>query len=220
MRIVQIEMPAPDPAATVAFYREVLGLPVAADGAVLAGTSRIAPYPGAASARAWHIAFNIPRNRLDAAASWLAARVPLLTDAHGVTRFTFGGAWRSESVYFDGPDGAVLELIARQGIEVEGQGAFGPGELLSVSEIGLPARDVAATTAACAEAFGLAPFSPPTPVFAPLGDDEGLLILSDAQRRWFPDQTRLPRGDGLRVVLADVRTGVLEDAAGWRVVGG
>lgn len=219
MRIVRIEMPAADPAATVAFYREVLGLPLAADGAVLAGASRIVAYPGAAGTRAWHIAFNIPRNRLAEAVAWLSARVPLLADAHGTTRFGFGGAWRSESVYFDGPDGAVLELIARQGIEVEGRGAFGPGELLSVSEIGLPVHDVAAATAACAEAFGLAPFSPPTPVFAPLGDDQGLLILSDAGRRWFPDHTRLPRGDGLRVTLAGVRTGVLEDAAGWRVVG-
>lgn len=217
MRTVQIEMPAPVPTATVAFYRDVLGLPLADDGAVRVGASRLVVRPGAASARAWHLAFNIPRNRLEAAAAWLAARVPLLADAHGATRFTFGNAWRSESVYFDGPDGAVLELIARQRVAADGYGAFGPEALLSISEIGLPCADVAATAAACTAVFGLGPLSPPSPVFAPMGDDAGLLILGDAQRRWFPDQTRLPRGDGLRVHVRDVRPGVLADASGWQV---
>jgi hypothetical protein len=63
------------------------------------------------------------------------------------------------------------------------------------------------------------PLSTPTPYFAPMGDDEGLLIVVDATRRWFPEQRWLPNAQGLQVRLSGVHAGaVLEDAAlGWRV---
>ncbi|HEX8538885.1 MAG TPA: hypothetical protein VF664_15550, partial [Cystobacter sp.] len=57
----------------------------------------------------------------------------------------------------------------------------------------------------------------PTPHFAALGDDEGLLIVVDASRRWFPEQRVLPNARGLRLRLADVgAAATLEDAThGW-----
>lgn len=67
--------------------------------------------------------------------------------------------------------------------------------------------------------FGLQPISPPSPQFAPMGDDEGLLIVVAADRRWFPEQKDLPNAQGLQLQVGDVGgAGVVEDASlGWRV---
>jgi hypothetical protein len=40
--------------------------------------------------------------------------------------------------------------------------------------------------------FGLQPISPPSAQFAPMGDDEGLLIVVAADRRWFPSRRTCP----------------------------
>ncbi len=75
-----------------------------------------------------------------------------------------------------------------------------------------------AVAAAAQHRLGVPPFAPVSDVFAPLGDHEGLLIVVDAQRRWFPEQ-RLPFAQGVRAVVAGVRGGQrLRDPAGWEVV--
>lgn len=220
MRITQLSLPASDPAASVAFYRDVLQLPVAAT-QVRIGWSLLDLLPADAEVGSVHLAFNIPSARFDAACAWLSRRVPLLRDPLGESRFALDAAWQSQSVYFAGPDDAVLELIARKPLPAHAiaDGAFSAAELLCISEIGLPSAQVLAVAAAAQEQMDVTPFMPVTDVFAPLGDHQGLLILVDAQRRWFPEQRQLPFAQGVRVVVEGVRGGqVLRDAAGWEVV--
>ncbi|WP_369977505.1 VOC family protein [Xanthomonas bundabergensis] len=219
MRITHLDLPCRDPAASVAFYRDVLQLPVTGT-QVRIGWSRI-DLLAAADVGSVHLAFNLPHPRFAAARAWLSRRVPLLRDPLGESRFTLGAAWQSQSAYFAGPDGAVLELIARRPLPVHAvaAGAFSAAELLCVSEVGLPSAQVSAVAAAAQERMGLRPFMPVSDVFAPLGDHEGLLIVVDAQRRWFPEQRQLPFAQGVRVVVEGVHGGqVLRDAAGWEVV--
>jgi catechol-2,3-dioxygenase len=220
MRITQLNLPASDPAASAAFYRDVLHLPVAAT-QVRIGWSLLDLVPASAAVGSVHLAFNIPPARFDAACAWLSRRVPLLRDPLGESRFSLGAAWQSQSVYFAGPDGAVLELIARKPLPAHAvaDGEFSAAELLCISEVGLPSAQVAAVAAAAQERMGLPPFMPVSDVFAPLGDHEGLLILVDAQRRWFPEQRQLPFARGVRVLVEGARGGqVLSDVAGWEVV--
>lgn len=220
MRITHLRLPSSDPAASAAFYRDVLQVPV--DGThVQIGWSRLDLVAADVPVGSAHLAFNIPPTRFAAACDWLAQRVPLLRDPLGESRFSLGAAWQSQSVYFAGPDGAVLELIARQplALEAAADGAFSGAELLCISEIGLPSTQVAAVAATAQARMAVPAFMPPSEVFAPLGDHEGLLILVDAQRRWFPEQRQLPFADGVRAVVDGVRGGqVLDDAAGWNVV--
>ncbi len=61
-----------------------------------------------------HMAFNVSPSRFQAAAQWIGTRATLLSDPQGWEHFALDGAWQSHSVYFAGPDGAVLELIARR----------------------------------------------------------------------------------------------------------
>ncbi|MDQ1090954.1 catechol 2,3-dioxygenase-like lactoylglutathione lyase family enzyme [Xanthomonas sacchari] len=218
MRITHVHLPCTDPAAGLAFYGEVLQLPVASE-QVRIGWSVLQLTRGSDVGSA-HLAFNVLPARFEAACDWLSQRAAFLSDAQGTTRFALGGAWQSQSVYFAGPDGAVLELIARAPLPAQPapQGAFSAREVLCISEVGLPSAQVSAVVAAAQRDFGLRPLQPPSAEFAALGDHTGLLIAVDAQRRWFPQQRQLPFARGVRVVVDGVRPGqVLGDAAGWEV---
>ncbi|KOR41647.1 hypothetical protein ADT25_17220 [Xanthomonas oryzae] len=149
-------------------------------------------------------------SRFQAAAQWIGARASLLSDAQGRQHVTLDGVWQSRSVYFAGPDRAVLELIARAALQdaATGCGQFRGDELLCLSEIGLPSNHVEVVTRSVARHFGLLPFAPPLEGFAALGDDHGLLIVVDRRRPWFPQKRQLPWADGLR----------LRDAQGWELL--
>ncbi|MGH8036130.1 MAG: VOC family protein [Stenotrophomonas sp.] len=219
MRIHTIQLPVSDVAQVSGYFAEVLQLPLQ-DDVVLIGWTALQLRPaGSDPVGGVHLAFNVPADRFNAATEWLLERTPLQRNAAGEAHFMFGGRWDSESIYFDGPDGLILELIGRRRLPASGRvGAFNGSELTCVSEVGLPTADVAALGARAEAAFGLGYLSPPVPHFAAVGDDEGLLIVVDATRRWFPEQKVLPNARGIVVTLGDVRAGELDDPEqGWRV---
>lgn len=219
MRINVVELPVSNVAAVAAWFGEVMQLPVRGDAVQIGWTMLKLRDAGTDPVGGVHLAFNVPADRFKAATRWLLARSPLQCNAAGEAHFTFGGRWDSESIYYDGPDALILELIARRRLPASGRtGQFHGSELTCISEVGLPVADVAALHARADTAFGLQPLSPPTPHFAALGGDEGLLIVVDATRCWFPEQKVLPNARGIVVTLGDVHTGQLEDSEqGWRV---
>lgn len=80
----------------------------------------------------------------------------------------------------------LLEFIAREadeGISVSGAAVPRP---LSISEVGIGVPDVADAVAALAEQLGLPTFPPQGTHFAPVGGHDGLVILVDEERIWFP----------------------------------
>ena len=220
MRIQTLHLPVSDVAAVQAYFREVLQLPVD-DTGIRLGWSTLRPYPaGELPVGGVHLAFNVPANRFAAATEWLKARATLQRDPKGHEHFSFEGRWDSESIYFSGPDGLILELIGRRRLPASDTlGPFHGSEITCISEAGLPAARVGQVQAQALDAFGLQPLSAPTPHFAPLGDDEGLLIVVDATRRWFPEQKDLPNARGIEVVLGNVTPGArIEDTGlGWTV---
>jgi len=202
MRIVGVELTVPDPAATTRWYGEVLGLPVHG-ASVEIGRSTLRVVAGPPDAGHHHLAFSIPADAARDALRWLRGRVDLIPA--GDAEIVVGPpSWDSESVYFRGPDGAILELIARHrlpdpaGIPV---GGFGTGSLLSVSEVGVPVPDVRAAVAELGRTVGTEPFGPPGTAFAPVGDDTGLLILVAGHRAWFPTADEFPASGPLAVTV-------------------
>lgn len=220
MRILELTLPVSDVPTVAAYFRDVLQLPVDHD-RVRIGWSRLHLVPAAdMPVGGVHLAFNVPDNRFAAAEAWLRERAPLQQGSDGTTWFALESSWQSQSVYFTGPDELVLELIGRKRLPASAQdGAFHGSELICLSEVGLPSTDVAATQAAVEACFGLQPLSAASPQFAPMGDDEGLLILVDAARRWFPEGRLLPAAAGLSLRLGDVAAGAVLDAPvqGWHV---
>ncbi len=220
MRINVLQLPVSNVAAVAAWFAEVMQLPVQDSTVQIGWTTLQLRQAGSDPVGGVHLAFNVPADRFEAATEWLLARSPLQCNPAGQAHFTFGGRWESESIYYEGPDGLILELIGRRRLPASGRtGAFHGTELTCVSEVGLPVADVSALGAQAGAALGLQPLSPPTPHFAALGDDEGLLIVVDATRCWFPEQKVLPNARGIVVTVGDVMQGRLDDVdQGWKVI--
>ncbi|MGN7222032.1 VOC family protein [Curtobacterium flaccumfaciens] len=146
---------------------------------------------------ALHLAITIPTGTFDAAKAWIAGLTTVLgTDDQD--EFEGPPNWNSRSVYFEGPDQQLLELIERRDLESgarrvgdgTGTGTFVP--FVSVSEVGVPVPDVLGAASALRRA-GLEPYAnPPGDSFAAVGDVDGLVILVSPDRRWFPTGDRSP----------------------------
>jgi catechol-2,3-dioxygenase len=119
---------------------------------------------------------------------------------------SWGGA---HGVYFRDPEENVVELIARPDSRPE----------LTIAEVGLPVEDVAAAVDALERELGLQPYDDWDESFAPLGDDDGLLIVVRVGRGWFP--VGVPSGTApIEVTVTGARTGAVElPGSGHRVIG-
>ncbi|MCU1142164.1 VOC family protein [Stenotrophomonas maltophilia] len=220
MRLLHLTLPVSDVGAVASYFRDVLQQRVVGTHVHIGwSTIELQPSEGRPVGGV-HLAFNVPDNRFGEAMTWLRERTPLQRNPAGLDYFALESSWQSQSVYFTGPDGLILELIGRRRLpDSTHQGAFHGGELTCLSEVGLPSHDVDAVREQSSLRFGLQPISPPSPQFPPMGDDEGLLIVVAADRRWFPEQKDLPNAQGLLLHVGDVAgPGVVEDTAlGWRV---
>ncbi|MBO0881134.1 MAG: VOC family protein [Mycobacterium sp.] len=194
MKIIEVAITTTDLGATAAFYRDLLELPVTAlsEGfAVDIGRSRLIVTDGAPFAGVHHLAFGISPVDFDLSHRWLRRRTELFSIA-GSDTFDGPAGWDSRSVYFRGPDGIVLELIARQADRNEpGSGGESP-HALSISEVGIGVPDVGLAARQLAESFNLSPFPPQLSRFAPVGGHDGLLILANSNRVWFPTDEEVP----------------------------
>lgn len=195
MLISQVELPVSDAVQAARFYGDVLGLPIRTIGDVVevgVGLSVLLLHRGPVGPGAYHCAVTVPEDRVAEAKAWLEERVPLL-ERDGLDEFTLGAPWNSQSVYFAGPDGILLELIARHDLPgVASSGGFSGADLLRISEIGLAVPDVPAAVATLQDAFGLPVFGTAAAEFTPLGDPDGLLIVVRRGRPWFPTTTVMP----------------------------
>ncbi|MEG0182435.1 MAG: VOC family protein [Stenotrophomonas sp.] len=220
MRLLHLALPVSDVAAVASYFRDVLQLQVDGDRVRIGwSTIQLLPAEGVAVGGV-HLAFNVPDNRFADAIAWLRARTSLQRSPEGIDYFALESNWQSQSVYFTGPDGLILELIGRRRLPAgDRSGDFHGSEMTCLSEVGLPSHDVDAVREQASQRFGLQPLSKPSPQFAPMGDDDGLLIVVAADRRWFPEQKDLPNAQGLELTVGDISgSGELRDAAlGWRV---
>ncbi len=174
-------------------FWERLGCPVdRADGVVevVVGSTRLLfrELPGMTGAL--HLAITIPAGTFDVAAAWIAGIATVLVDADGRDEFEGPPNWNSRSVYFEGPDRQLLELIERRDLVAATPASAVP--LLSVSEVGIAVPDVLGAVGTLRRA-GLEPYANPAGEgFAAVGDVDGLVILVSPERRWFPTADRLP----------------------------
>ncbi|PWJ56224.1 Catechol-2,3-dioxygenase [Quadrisphaera granulorum] len=195
MKITSVTVPVDDLAEAERFYGRTLGLPVRRDrGAALVvtvGGTEVRLVEQQSERAVDHLAITVPADAFSAAKSWLRERVELMT-LDGQDEFEGSLSWRSRSLYFSGPSGSVLELIARHRLPaLAGDVPFGPEHLLCVSEVGVAVPDVPAAIRLLQEATGLKVFGEGVgETFAAVGDDDGLLIVVAEGRPWFPTSDR------------------------------
>lgn len=207
MEITHAVLPTRELGATGDFYERVLGLHTVREPGevtVAVGSSVLVFQEHTDADGEQHLAFTIPTGSLAAARAWLEPRAGLLRLGDEL-EFEGPPNWNSRSLYCDGPDGSILELIERRELDNAVEGEFGPERLLCVSEVGIAVPDVL-TAAQDLESTGIHPYAnPPGESFAPVGDVHGLLILVSPGRPWFPTQTRVAALSRIKVSLAGGR---------------
>ncbi|MFC4776115.1 VOC family protein [Paenibacillus sp. GCM10023252] len=188
MKIQEIKLLTSSLDSLIEFYSRILELPIiersVAHVTFQIGSSKLVfeisdevanPY--------YHFAFNITESKKDLAISWLKAKgitINLFNDEEDY----FSESWNSHSIYFYDPVGNIVELIARHNTKNKLGHEFSYEDLLNISEIGMPARDVITLSGYLLEQFKEHIYISGNSMFAPIGDEEGLLILSSLDRNW------------------------------------
>jgi catechol 2,3-dioxygenase-like lactoylglutathione lyase family enzyme len=198
MKFAEVRLPAKDVDAMAEFYAGKLNLPIIqhSEGEVhfQIGESRLVfvkhPSPDLSQGeRSWpqHFAFNIPEHRLDDAKAWLQARCDLIPDEAGI-EVIYHDNWDAHALYFYDPDGNIVELIARHTQPAPYAGAFDASALLCVSEVGIVTDDPRSTARLACERLNAQSYcSEMNDAFVPVGDEDGLFIIVNTGRRWYPD---------------------------------
>jgi len=132
----------------------------------------------------YHYAFNIPENQFHEAKSWAKERVKLISLDRN-DEFDFK-SWNAHSIYFYDPAGNIIEFIARHNLQNSSNKEFSANTLLSISEIGIPVKDVKSFFEFVSKKFSTPFFSGDLKTFTAAGDDNGLFIIVPEERSWFP----------------------------------
>lgn len=171
------------------FYGDIIGFPAIAHTeqsiTFAAGATRLTfeqvtdgsePY--------YHVAFNIPENKLAEAKAWLSKCAPLLLHAETGDDVIEFPAWDAHSLFFYDPAGSLIELIARHTLPNATDHPFTVQDILYVSEIGLVPPEQAPVFTAIRDAFNLPTYQQPGSF---LGDEYGIIIIVPHDRRWIPE---------------------------------
>jgi catechol-2,3-dioxygenase len=175
-----------------AFYAGRLRLPVLERShnvlALQAGRTRLVFWtaPGLEFEGHYHFAFAIPAGQFEATRAWVDANGGPIVAADGRRHF-YSENWRADQVYFFDPAENVVEFIAREDGPTSG-GVFDGQQIEAVVEIGLTVPDVPAAARQIQASSGLPVYQNSIgDTFGALGDEQGLLILAQTGRIWFPD---------------------------------
>jgi catechol 2,3-dioxygenase-like lactoylglutathione lyase family enzyme len=170
------------------FYSEIMGLPVSCSTNISvtfqAGASLLTFTESEAPVHPYyHFAFNISENKKDKSIHWLKARGIGLNLIEGKEDY-HSLSWNAHSIYFYDPAGNIVEFIARHSLENHSDGDFTSSDILNISEIGFAVEDVGKVVEYLQSYYKEQIYISSNSMFAPIGDEEGLLILSSLKRNW------------------------------------
>ncbi|MFB9080813.1 VOC family protein [Flavobacterium procerum] len=193
MKIDQIQIKTNDIQKTKAFYQNVFGLTILENDqksiTFQAGASILKFVEDQNFNSIYHFAFNIPANQLEKAIEWCKDTIELiiLEDKSVVTHFE---NWNAHSVYFFDHNGNLLEFIARHDLNNTKIGEFNTASILNISEIGIVTESPLELGNQLVKEHGLHFFSQNTNTekFSAIGNHDGLLILVQPKRNWYPTQ--------------------------------
>jgi catechol 2,3-dioxygenase-like lactoylglutathione lyase family enzyme len=194
MKLQEIKLSTNDINATASFYKEVLQLEpifnVDYSISIEAGRSVLTFIQNDdIETPVYHFAFNIPQNQLEQAIEWAKGRVELLRLPENKVIADFEN-WNAKAIYFLDNNGNILEFIARYDLRNKSDQTFSTQAIECISEIGVATDQVSELADQLIAAYDLPVFAkqPRDEKFTALGDDEGLLILAEFGRNWFPTQ--------------------------------
>jgi catechol-2,3-dioxygenase len=197
MNLLEIQLLTADISQTKKFYHEILGMEILhADDSSLkfsAGLSTLSFKTTNNQNPFYHFAFNIPANQFEEALAWASKRVQLLPITPGSAIADFKN-WNAKAFYFYDNQQNIVEFIARFDIANNSDRPFDGRSIFSISEIGIVMDNAKTYSEKMLEEHDLRYFSkqPPQDDFVAIGDDNGLFIVVNDKRNWYP--TSKPSG--------------------------
>lgn len=194
MKLTHIQIQSNNIQQTTTFYQDILDLPIIEKTkesvSIQAGNSVLEFVENPQFNSIYHFAFNIPENKLDEAIEWCKSKVDLIfiEDQKVITNFK---NWNVNAVYFYDNNGNLLEFITRHDLDNAQTEAFSSKAILNISEIGIVNENPLELGKQLIAQYGLEFFNKNdnSELFAAVGDDEGLLIMVQPNRSWYPTQT-------------------------------
>lgn len=188
MRIKTLKIFTPNLERQLHFYQQVLGLEVQRMGSaafeVKVGFSML-QFQQREEVTPYHIAFHIEAYNEEQALLWLKERVTIIED-EGKEIVDFPN-WNARSVYFYDADKNILEFISRRHCFLTENTDFSPHAIRGISEIGVATSEVRKVFELLNGEFGLKKYTGDYEVFCATGDDEGLFIVVNKDKKtWFP----------------------------------
>src|SRR4030095_2378474 len=194
MEIKHVELLSRNLAETEKFYIGILGLKIHGKTentiSFIAGSSILTFRNTEKLKPIYHFAFNIPKNKLQEAAKWISSKISLI-EFENKPIIDFPN-WNAKSIYIFDNNGNVLEFIARYDLENADDIVSGSFSVLSISEIAFVTGNVNALAKKFILENDFRFFGKQIQRndFSVIGDDNGLLIIVDSERNWFPTHVK------------------------------
>lgn len=190
MKITRLHLNTNDLAKTEAFYNTVLNISTnkitSKEVSFLIGETEL-HFTKSDSESQYHIAFDVPKNLIDASYNWIKSKTKILPVTEN-SEFSNFELWNAKSFYFYDNNSNLLEFIARFDLENTSKKAFDSSSILYVSEIGIVTKDVPKLAERLQKEYPLSvyPKQPAQENFTVLGNETGLLVLVNENRNWYP----------------------------------
>lgn len=195
MKILEIEIQTDNIKETETFYSEILGLQLVNKNqnsiSFKVGQSKLTYIKSDNINPKYHFAFNIPNNKLEEAILWAKSRLRLIeNDENGIiANFE---SWNANAIYFYDNNNNIVEFIARFDLENSTEKPFDISVIESISEIGIVSDKPLDLAETLIESYNLVYFNKSTKSekFAALGNDNGLFIIVETNRKWYPTEQK------------------------------
>ncbi len=139
----------------------------------------------------YHFAFNIPVNKLDDTISWISKKTPLIEadDKNYIANFE---NWKARAIYFYDNNKNILEFICRTDLSNSSEVEFSSESILNINEVGVVSEEPLKLGNQIIEKTKIDFFSkgPKRDDFAALGDENGLFVISNPDRNWYPTKDK------------------------------
>ncbi|RZJ48371.1 MAG: VOC family protein [Flavobacterium sp.] len=136
----------------------------------------------------YHFAFNIPTNTLNDAMNWALQRTSLIETKNSfITDFE---NWKAKAIYFFDNNRNILEFICRKDLNNPTDKPFSVETILNINEIGIVVDQPLQTANEIIQKTKNEYFAkgPKREDFVAVGNESGLFVISNPNRKWFPTQ--------------------------------
>lgn len=138
----------------------------------------------------YHFAFNIPINKIEEAIIWISKKTPLIKlNKKYITNFE---NWNAKAIYFYDNNKNILELICRNDLENYSDTEFSKRSIENINEVGVVTDKPIELGDRIIEKTDIDFFvkGPKREDFATLGNEDGLFVISNPNRNWYPTKNK------------------------------